>query len=105
MGYIFHLSLYGEVKYETCIERPPTAAFGQSGCGHPIFDLSSCRIAHCVGCFGCWTKTPGRCVIRNDAIKIYPVIAKSERVLYVSRVKYGGYDSPMKTMLERAIPV
>lgn len=69
------------------------------------FDLSSCRIAHCVGCFGCWTKTPGRCVIRDDAIKIYPVIAKSERVLYVSRVKYGGYDSPMKTMLERAIPV
>lgn len=69
------------------------------------FDLSSCRIAHCVGCFGCWTKTPGRCVIRNDAVKIYPVITKSERVLYVSRVKYGGYDSPMKTMLERAIPV
>src|SRR5699024_656136 len=58
-----------------------------------------------VGCFGCWTKTPGRCVIRDDAVKIYPVIAKSERVLYVSRVKYGGYDSPMKTMLERAIPV
>lgn len=69
------------------------------------FDLSSCRIAHCVGCFGCWTKTPGRCVIRDDAVKIYPAIAKSERVLYVSRVKYGGYDSPMKTMLERAIPV
>lgn len=44
-------------------------------------------------------------MIRDDAIKIYPVIAKSERVLYVSRVKYGGYDSPMKTMLERAIPV
>lgn len=69
------------------------------------FDLSSCRIAHCVGCFGCWTKTPGRCVIRDDAVKIYPEIAKSERVLYVSKVKYGGYDSPMKTMLERAIPV
>ena len=69
------------------------------------FDLSSCRIAHCVGCFGCWTKTPGRCVIRDDAVRIYPVIAKSERVLYVSRVKYGGYDSPMKTMLARAVPV
>ena len=22
-------------------------------------DLSSLRIANCVGCFGCWTKTPG----------------------------------------------
>lgn len=69
------------------------------------FDLSACRIANCVGCFGCWTKTPGKCVMRDDAVKIYPKIAKSERVLYVSRVKYGGYDTVMKTMLERAIPV
>ena len=26
-------------------------------------------------------------------------------MLYVSRIKYGGYDTVMKTMLERAIPV
>lgn len=69
------------------------------------FDLSACKIAHCVGCFGCWTKTPGKCVIRDDAVKIYPCIAQSDRVLYISRIKYGGYDTIMKTMLERAIPV
>lgn len=69
------------------------------------FDLSSLKIANCMGCFGCWTKTPGRCVIRDDATQIYPCIAQSETVLYVSRLAYGGYDTPMKTMLERAIPV
>lgn len=68
-------------------------------------DLSSLKIANCMGCFGCWTKTPGKCVIRDDATKVYPYIAKSNKVLYVSRIKYGGYDSVMKTMLERAIPV
>ena len=26
-------------------------------------DLSSLRIANCVGCFGCWTKTPVMCSI------------------------------------------
>ena len=30
---------------------------------------------------------------------------KATRWLYVSRIKYGGYDTVMKTMLERAIPV
>lgn len=70
-----------------------------------FIDLSALRIANCVGCFGCWTKTPGKCVIRDDAVKVYPCIAQSERVLYVSRVKYGSYDTTMKTMLERAIPV
>lgn len=68
-------------------------------------DLSQLKIANCVGCFGCWTKTPGKCVIRDDAVKVYPLIAASDRVLYVSHVKYGGYDTPMKTMLERAIPI
>lgn len=74
-------------------------------CDIELIDLSQLKIANCVGCFGCWTKTPGKCVIRDDAVKVYPRIAASERVLYVSHVKYGGYDTPMKTMLERAIPV
>lgn len=75
---------------------------------HPtiqFIDLSRLSIANCVGCFGCWTKTPGKCVIRDDAVKVYPQIAASDRILYVSKIKYGGYDTVMKTMLERSIPV
>lgn len=70
-----------------------------------FIDLSALNIANCVGCFGCWTKTPGKCVIRDDAVKVYPAIAKSDTLLYISRIKYGGYDTVMKKMLERAIPV
>ena len=70
-----------------------------------FIDLSALNIANCTGCFGCWTRTPGKCVIRDDAVRVYPLIAKSERVLYISRVRYGGYDITMKTMLERAIPI
>lgn len=68
-------------------------------------NLAELKISNCIGCFGCWTKTPGKCVIRDDATKVYPLIAASKRVLYVSRIKYGSYDTTMKTMLERAIPV
>ncbi len=68
-------------------------------------DLSALKIANCIGCFGCWTKTPGRCVIRDDATKVYPYIAQSDTLLYVSHIRYGGYDTVMKTMLERAIPI
>lgn len=68
-------------------------------------DLSALNIKNCVGCFSCWTKTPGKCVIRDDATMVYPEIAKSDTVLYISHIKYGGYDTIMKTMLERAIPI
>lgn len=70
-----------------------------------FIDLSRLKISNCIGCFSCWTKTPGKCVIRDDAVKVYPKIAASDRVLYISKVKYGSYDTVMKTMLERAIPI
>ncbi len=70
-----------------------------------FIDLSALKIINCVGCYGCWTKTPGKCVIRDDAVKVYPCIAKSDALLYITKVKYGGYDTIMKTMLERALPV
>ena len=78
---------------------------GPSGRDVEYVDLSARKIAPCEGCFGCWTRTPGRCVIRDDAVRIYPLIAASNCVVYVSRIRYGGYDSVMKRMLERAIPV
>jgi multimeric flavodoxin WrbA len=70
-----------------------------------FIDLSQKKIKNCVGCFGCWTKTPGKCVIRDDATTIYPLIASSNRVIYISKIKYGSYDTIMKTILERSIPV
>ena len=69
------------------------------------YNLSNLTINNCMGCFHCWVKTPGKCIVRDDAIKIYPLIAKSENIIYVSKIKYGGYDKIMKTMLERAIPI
>lgn len=76
-----------------------------AGATATVIDLSQLKIGPCVGCFGCWVKTPGKCVIRDDACRIYPYLAKSTRLLLVSRVRYGSYDTVMKTMLERAIPI
>ena len=70
-----------------------------------VYDLSQQTIHPCVGCFGCWTKTPGKCVIRDDAPNIYPKIAASERILYISHIWCGSFDTPMKTLMERSIPV
>lgn len=67
--------------------------------------LSRLKIANCMGCFGCWVKTPGKCVIRDDAVSVYPLIAGSEEIVYVTEVRYGCYGTVMKTMLERSIPV
>lgn len=70
-----------------------------------MINLSSLNIHHCVGCFSCWVKTPGQCVFRDDAIHVYPLIAKSQNLMLISRIIFGGFDTVMKTMLERALPI
>lgn len=85
-------------------DTPLSVVDGTQDSGIKFIDLSALKIANCIGCYGCWTKTPGKCVIRDDAVKVYPCIAKSDTLLYISKVKYGSYDTVMKTMLERAIP-
>ena len=68
-------------------------------------NLATKKIATCIGCFGCWVKTPSKCIVRDDAIHIYKYLAKSDRVIYISKIKYGSYDTIMKTFLERSIPI
>ena len=60
-------------------------------------DMSHTKITNCVGCYGCWTKTPGKCVIRDDAVRIYPSIAESDHLMYVSKIKYGCYENSTGT--------
>lgn len=36
---------------------------------HQYVDVTKEKINPCMGCFGCWTKTPGKCVIRDSAVK------------------------------------
>lgn len=73
--------------------------------GIELVNVNKAKIANCKGCFACWTKTPGKCIIRDDAVKIYPLIAKSDNIIYISKIKYGSYDTPMKTLLERSLPI
>ena len=68
-------------------------------------NLSALKISNCQGCFSCWTKTPGKSVIRDDAVSVHPLIAKSRNLIYVTRTKFGSYDTPLKTLLERCLPV
>ena len=71
-----------------------------------FIDLSSLKISKLHRLFlAAGRRPPGKCLIRDDAVKVYPYIAKCSSVLYVSRIRYGGYDTVMKTMLERAIPI
>ena len=40
------------------------------------FELRNKKLATCIGCFGCWIKTPGECILKDEGIDICKAVAK-----------------------------
>ncbi len=60
-------------------------------------------IHHCIGCFGCWIKTPAACVIRDKYGDMGETISKCNELLIISECCYGGFSPFVKNVLDRSI--
>ena len=56
-----------------------------------------------MGCFGCWLKTPGRCVIPDEYQRMGELAAKAEELTIISKCSFGSYSSFVKNVLDRSI--
>lgn len=61
------------------------------------------KIHPCIGCFGCWVKTPGKCVIHDGYEDTGMQMSKCSELIFVSRCCYGGFSPFVKTVQDRAI--
>ena len=58
----------------------------------------------CVGCFGCWLKTPGKCVISNDgANETAAAHIRSGAIVALTEITFGGFSADIKSYLDRSI--
>lgn len=68
-------------------------------------DVSTLSIKPCQGCFHCWIKTPGSCVLKDDGNTVAHQYINSETVILLSRISFGGYSSQIKCAMDRLIPL
>ena len=61
------------------------------------------KIKPCVGCFGCWTKTPGECVLRDGFERMGARIHKADELVIISEYTYGGFSPFVKNVIDRSI--
>jgi multimeric flavodoxin WrbA len=72
--------------------------------GHvSLYRLRDIEVKDCLGCFGCWVKTPGECVIEDGAQEIINKLPLTDLSVYVSPVVFGGYSYDLKKVLDRQI--
>lgn len=67
-------------------------------------DLYKKEIKPCLGCFSCWSKTPGECVIKDDMQEIYEKIKASDIIIESFPLYFFGMPSVMKCLTDRCLP-
>lgn len=60
-------------------------------------------IHHCIGCFGCWIKTPGKCVIHDGYEGTGIDMGKCTELILISQCCYGSVSPFVKKVQDRAI--
>ncbi len=76
-------------------------AFTSRGIEADYVQLKDVTVKPCVGCNGCTYKTYGKCVVRDDGDWIYGKILRSQAVLVVSPILFGGYTVKTKRVLDK----
>ncbi len=61
------------------------------------------KYAPCQGCFGCWTKHPAECFMRDQLQQVCRLIGQADQLVIVTRNLYGGYSADIKNVLDRSI--
>jgi multimeric flavodoxin WrbA len=71
-----------------------------------IVNLREKNIKSCIGCFTCWTKTPGQCIHKDDMTgELFPKWLEADLVVYATPLYYHTMNAAMSTFRERTLPV
>ncbi len=68
-------------------------------------DLRTLPLRYCVGCWGCWVKTPGECVSRDASLEIDRVVINADFVLWAAPLKMGFPAALLKMANDKHLPL
>ena len=67
--------------------------------------LAEKKIEHCIGCFTCWVKTPGKCYHDDDQAELIEKFLESDIVVYATPLYVDNVTGIMKDFMDRIIPI
>ncbi len=68
--------------------------------------LRNYQIKHCLGCFSCWVKTPGRCVQKDDmAEELFDRYIAADLAVLATPLYHFNMNARMKMFIERTLPM
>jgi multimeric flavodoxin WrbA len=65
------------------------------------FKLSDMNVVPCRSCGSCSHKTPGECVFKDDIKVIFHELVKSNVVVMLTPIRFGGFSSHLKKVVDK----
>jgi multimeric flavodoxin WrbA len=70
-----------------------------------IVDTMKVDVKPCLGCYACWSKTPGRCVQQDDMAGILKKMVESDLVIWSTPLYCYSVPANCKAVLDRLLPL
>ena len=70
-----------------------------------VLTLREMNLRYCIGCLGCWLKTPGECVAADDSHNVRREFINSDFVLFASPIIMGFTSALLKKAHDKLIPL
>lgn len=67
--------------------------------------LSQMNLEHCIGCFACWNKTPGECIIKDDMPQVIEKLVWADVTIWSFPLYSFNVPSIVKVILDRKLPM
>lgn len=67
--------------------------------------LRGMDIKYCKGCWGCWVKKPGQCLVPDDSKIVCEETINSDLVLFASPLIMGFTSALLKKTMDKMIPL
>lgn len=67
--------------------------------------VSQMRIKPCLGCFSCWSKTPGKCCIQDDMSDVIENMLWADVILWSFPLYYFSVPGGLKNLIDRQLPM
>ena len=68
-------------------------------------DLRDLRLQYCIGCWGCWVKTPGQCTNQDASLEMDRAVIRANFVLWAAPLKMGFPSYLLKKALDKHLPL
>ena len=63
------------------------------------------KIKPCTGCFCCWVKTPGECVIKDDMAELRSKYVTADIIVFATPLYVDNVTGIMKNFMDRLVPL